>query len=127
MRAPGAERKRRATPSRLVNRSTGRVLARTAHIASSPWGQLVGLMGREVREDEALGLPRCPVIHTLFVRQGLDAVFCDAAGRALRVAADRKPWTVGPWVRAAAMVWEARAGALAPHVEPGDILVLETA
>ena len=109
----------------LVNRSTGRVLAPDARVAPSLWAQLVGLMGRELGGDEALGLPRCPAIHTFFVRHRLDAAFCDGTGRVLRVAANLQPFTVGSWVAGTAIVWEARAGVLAPFVTPGDVLVWE--
>ena len=110
-----------------MNRTTRRVLAADARVASSFRAQLLGLMGRHVGAGEALGLPRCPALHTFFVRRALDAVFCDAAGRALRVAAGLRPWRIGPRVPGAAMVWEARAGALAPFVRVGDMLALEEA
>lgn len=80
-------------------------------------------MGREMTTDEALGLPRCPMIHTFFVRTPLDVAFCDGAGRVLRVLPGLKPFTLGPWVARTAMAWEARAGVLAPFVTPGDVLV----
>ncbi len=105
-----------------MNRSTGRVLATNARVARGLWAQLIGVIGRGLAGEEALGLPHCPVIHTFFVRHRLDAAFCDGTGRVLRVAAGRKPFTAGPWVPGTALVWEARAGVLAPFVSPGDIL-----
>lgn len=113
---------RKPRRSRLVNRSTGRVLADDARVASSFREQLVGLMGRDVRADEALGLPRCPLLHTFFVRQPLDMVFCDENGRVLKAVEGLRPFSLCGPVWGAAMVWEARAGSLAPFVQIGDLL-----
>ena len=108
---------------RLLNQTTGRVLAARATLARSPWAQFVGWMGRRlIASDEALGLPRCGAVHTFFVRVPLDAAYCDAAGRVLHVARDLRPFAIGPRIAGASMVWEARAGVLAPHVSPGDVL-----
>ncbi len=106
----------------LINRASGQVLSENARIASGGWASFIGLMGRIVTPGEALGLPHCAAVHTFFVRQPLDIVFCDREGRVLRVVAARKPFQVGPSVRGAAMAWEARAGTLAPWVAPGDLL-----
>lgn len=84
-------------------------------------------MGREVEGESVLGMSGCPVIHTFFVRAPLDVVFCDPAGRVLRVVPKQDPGTVGPWVRGAALAWEGRAGLLAPFVRVGDIVCLGTA
>ena len=101
------------------------MLATRARVASHPLAQFLGLMGRGVAPDEALGLPGCLAVHTLFVRAPLDVAFCDRAGRVLRLAAGVRPFRLGPWQRGAAIVWEMRAGGLSPHVHPGDQLVVE--
>ena len=110
---------------RLVNQTTGRVLAPRATVARGPRAQFVGWMGRRrITEDEALGLPRCGAIHTFFMRVPLDAAYCDAAGRVLHVARDLRPFVIGPRIAGASMVWEARAGVLAPYVSAGDVLAV---
>lgn len=109
---------------RLVNRTTGRTLAR-ARLVRSFWGQFVGLMGKAAEPGVALGLPGCAAVHTFGVPVPLDVVFCDQDGRVLRVAGSVGPWRVGAAARGAAMAWEARAGTLAPFVSPGDVLILE--
>ena len=104
----------------LVNRTSGRILSETARVASGGWASFIGLMGQGVTPGRVLGLPRCTAVHTFFVRQPLDLAFCDRDGRVLRVVAALKPFRVGPRVRGAAMVWEGRAGTLAPWVAAGD-------
>lgn len=84
-------------------------------------------MGREIGGGEALGLPRCSHIHTFFVRQPLDAVFCDSAGRVLAIHAAIPPFALAGRRGGAAIVWEARAGTLAPFVGVNDVLGLEDA
>jgi uncharacterized membrane protein (UPF0127 family) len=103
------------------------VLAADARVARSLRAQLIGLIGREIGGDEALGLPRCSRLHTFFLRQPLDAVFCDSAGRALAIHADIPPFALAGRRGGAAIVWEARAGTLAPFVGVGDVLGLEVA
>ncbi len=113
---------------RLVNQTTGRVLAPRATITRGFWGQFFGWMGRRrIATDEALGLPRCGAIHTFFVRVPLDAAYCDGAGQVLHVARDLRPFVIGPRVAGASMVWEAHTGVLAPYVTPGDVLAVAAA
>ena len=99
-----------------------------ARVARSVWEQLVGFIGRhDLGDDEALGLPRCPAVHTLFIRQPLDVAFCAADGRVLYVAAGVRPRRIAACRVAGApvaMAWEARAGILAPRVRTGDVLML---
>ena len=92
-------------------------------MASGGWDSFIGLMGQVVTAGRVLGLPRCAAVHTFFVRQPLDLVFCDRKGCVLRVVGAIRPFRVGPTVRGAAMVWEARAGMLAPWVVPGNYIV----
>ena len=111
-----------------MNRTTGETLAARARVARGLWAQIVGFIGRrDIGDDEALGLPNCAAVHTLFVRQPLDVVFCDAGGRVLRVAAHVHPGRIAGCRGTGAsvvMAWEARAGVLAPRVRPGDVLAL---
>lgn len=82
-------------------------------------------MGRAVPAAVALGLPRCPRVHTFFVRAPLDVAFCDDAGCVLRLVPALRPFALSPWVGGTAMAWETRAGRLAPFVAAGDVLGLE--
>ncbi len=112
------------TGSRLVNRTTGQTVAARAFVAHGSWAQMVGLIGRRLDADEALGLPGCAAVHTAGMRFALDIAFCDAAGRVLQMNTAVLPWRVAAR-RRAAMAWETRAGILSSRVRPGDELALE--
>jgi uncharacterized protein len=93
-------------------------------IASTPWSRFVGLMGRaSLAPDEGILFTRTGSIHMFFMRFAIDAVFCDADLRVLKVVRGLKPWrTAG--ARGAKTTVELPVGAAAA-VEPGDRLVVE--
>jgi uncharacterized protein len=107
---------------RLVNQTTGCVLAARVLVAASFWARFVGWMGRrEIPPDTALGLTPCDWVHTFFVFAPLDVVYCDRAGLVLRIVPGLKPWRFGPRVPGARTVWEAAAGTFAARISSGDI------
>ena len=108
----------------MVHRATGQTVATHAIVARGLWAQARGLIGHPLRPGEALGLPRCPEVHTLFVSGALDIAHCDSAGQVLRLVANLKPFRAGPYVPGTALAWEMRAGALSPLVRDGDYLDL---
>ena len=55
------------------------------------------------------------------MKMTLDAVFCDATGRVLKVMT-LPPNKISPPVWGTKLIWETRAGGLAPFVKPGDYL-----
>ena len=64
-----------------------------------------GLIGRpRLAPDEALLIPHCNCIHTLFMRYAIDATFLDAEGRVVKTVANIPPGRVCVWGG-----WRARA------------------
>ena len=76
-----------------------------------------------VTENEARGVPDFWV-HTFGMKVPLDAVFCARDGRVLKVMT-LSPNKISPPVWGTKLVWETRAGGLAPFVKPGDFLTCE--
>jgi len=86
----------------------GDVLA-AAEVASSAHDRRRGLLGRESFAG-ALVLRPCRNVHTARMRFPIDVAFCDAEGVVLRTVS-LPPWRLSPYVRKAAFVIEAQAGA----------------
>lgn len=80
-------------------------------VASTRRARGRGLLGRD-GIDGALWLPGVRSVHTVGMRFAIDVAWLDADGRVLRVRTLRPGRATG-WVRAAAGVLEAEAGALA--------------
>jgi uncharacterized protein len=86
----------------------GDVLA-TAEVAHTARSRRRGLLGRDAH-DGALVLRPCRHVHTAGMRFPIDVAFCDAEGVVLRTVT-LAPWRLSPYVRRAAFVVEAEAGA----------------
>ena len=86
----------------------GDVLA-AAEVAETARARRRGLLGRESFAG-ALVLRPCRNVHTARMRFPIAVAFCDAEGVVLRTAS-LPPWRLSPWVRRAAFVVEAEAGA----------------
>jgi uncharacterized membrane protein (UPF0127 family) len=86
----------------------GDVLA-AAEVAATARARRRGLLGRD-RFDGALVLRPCRNVHTARMRFAIDVAFCDPEGVVLRTVS-LVPWRVSPYVRRAAFVIEAEAGA----------------
>jgi uncharacterized membrane protein (UPF0127 family) len=86
----------------------GDVLA-AAELADTASARRRGLLRRE-SFDGALVLRPCRNVHTAGMRFAIDVAFCDPEGVVLRTAS-LPPWRVSPYVRRAAFVIEAEAGA----------------
>jgi uncharacterized membrane protein (UPF0127 family) len=80
-------------------------------VASTRRARGRGLLGRD-GIDGALWLPGVRSVHTVGMRFAIDVAWLDADGRVLRVRTVRPGRATG-WVRSAAGVLEAEAGALA--------------
>jgi uncharacterized membrane protein (UPF0127 family) len=86
----------------------GDVLA-AAELADSGRARRRGLLNRNSFTG-ALVLRPCRNVHTAGMHFAIDVAFCDAEGVVLRTAS-LAPWRVSPYVRRAAFVIEAEAGA----------------
>ena len=96
---------------RVVNKSTGQVLAEHAVVADNPWTRFRGLQGqRTLPKGSGLVLLPCESIHMFFMRFPIDAVFATRDGTVVRVGRRLRPWTIGPIVPRALYCVELPAG-----------------
>jgi uncharacterized membrane protein (UPF0127 family) len=96
----------------------GDVLA-AAELANGARARRRGLLGRDSYTG-ALVLRPCRNVHTARMRFPIDVAFCDSEGIVLRTVT-LPPWRVSPYVRRAAFVVEAEAGAFDRwHLRKGD-------
>ena len=101
----------------------GTIVCAHCVVADSFWLRLRGLMFRRtLPRDEGMLFRGTGSIHMFFMRFAIDAVFCDAELRVLRVARGLRPWRLAA-ARGAKIVIELADGAAA-GVEAGDRLVL---
>ncbi|MFN2529577.1 MAG: DUF192 domain-containing protein [Candidatus Baltobacteraceae bacterium] len=72
---------------KVINKTSGRLLATSVQRAESAWMRAAGFIGRaEIAPQEGLWFDRCRAIHTLGVRAPLDVLFLDDRGRVLEIA-----------------------------------------
>jgi uncharacterized membrane protein (UPF0127 family) len=110
---------------RVVNQSTGRVLAQRAGVADGAWSRFLGLQGRRrLPAGAGLVLLPCASIHMLFMFMRIDAVFAARDGRVVRVGRRLRPWTVGPIASGALYCVELPAGGAQDTAE-GHLIALE--
>jgi uncharacterized membrane protein (UPF0127 family) len=84
---------------RVVNVSTGEILAERALVAETLLSRFIGLQGkRALPEGSGLILMPTNAIHTLFMMMPIDAVFVSQAGKVLRIGRRLHPWRLGPIV-----------------------------
>ena len=96
-----------------------------AHVAraADPVSRSRGLLGRTALEaGEGLWIVPCPMIHTLFMRFPIDAVFLDRDLRVVRVLENLRPWRLSPWVFRAHSVLELAGGSAGRGVQVGEQL-----
>ncbi|MFZ5643885.1 MAG: DUF192 domain-containing protein [Bacillota bacterium] len=111
---------------KLVNNSTGEVLAGRIDTANSFMSRLTGLMGKkEMPDGYALLLKPCSQIHTFFMKFSIDVIFLDRNWTARHIIENMLPWRISPFVPGAKFAAELPGGKLKNRVSPGDILKLE--
>jgi len=102
----------------------GDVLA-AVELADTARSRRRGLLGRDAVEG-ALVLQPCRQVHTVRMRFAIDVAFCDTDGVVVRTVT-LAPWRVSPYVRRAAFVIEAEAGAFDRwRLRVGDRVELRT-
>lgn len=110
---------------RVLNRTTGQVLAERAAVADRLWSRFAGLqLRRRLPAGAGLVLLPCSGIHMFFMLMSVDAVFATREGHVLRVGRRLRPWTVGPLVPSALYCVELPAGAATETAE-GHVIALE--
>ena len=112
---------------RVVNVTSGTVIAQRCRVASSLRDRVVGLLSTpEVLPGEGLLIERTASIHMFFMRYPIDVVFIDRVGRVTRTVSQLRPWQVIWWARGARDCVELRAGALdGTNTQAGDQFVFE--
>jgi hypothetical protein len=104
--------------------AAGAVVCARCAVASTSWTRFKGLLGRSsLARDEGMLFTRTGSVHMFFMRFAIDAVFCDAELRVIKVVRELRPWrTAG--ARGANVTIELPVGG-ADGLEPGDRLELE--
>ena len=106
-----------------LRKEDGTALCERCELAVNPWTRFRGLLGRaSLAHDEGMLFRPAGSIHMFFMRFAIDAVFCDADMRVVKVVRDLQPWRTAA-ARGAKVVVELAAGA-ATGVEAGDQLRL---
>ena len=98
----------------------GEVLA-SAEVAANRAARHRGLIGRDHIEG-ALVIRRCRQVHTFGMRVPIDALFCDRAGRVLRVVHVLPRRVTRPVLRARFVIEAAGGAADRWRVGMGDVL-----
>ena len=112
-------------PFTLVNRTTGRTVARDIETAFDSSSRRRGLLGRDgLAEGAALIIAPCNAIHMFFMRFAIDVAFVDRDGRVVSMRRALRPWRLAVAFRAFATI-ELPVGALdASGTRAGDELVV---
>ncbi len=112
---------------RLLNATSGTVLATAVERATNAWTRGVGLLPRKkVEPHEGLWIGGCSAVHTIGMRATIDLYFLDKDHRVLKIAAAVPPNRFAVTCRNAVTVVELGAGDdLARDVLVGDRLALE--
>jgi len=85
---------------KAVNLRTGTVFANQVDIANTFFQRTRGLLGRTALiKGEALFIPECGAIHTLFMRFSIDVVFFNKQNRVNKIIPCLLPFrfALGPW------------------------------
>ena len=95
-------------------------------MADTPWLRLRGLLGRRsLGPDEGVLLRPAASIHMFFMRFAIDAVFLDADGVVLRIAAGVRPWRVAAKRGAKAVLEIAEGEATRRGLAPASRVLVE--
>ncbi|MBC7804705.1 MAG: DUF192 domain-containing protein [Akkermansiaceae bacterium] len=100
----------------------GQMVAEQIQWAKTPLRQLQGLIGQDIRLNEALLLPHCPQVHTAFLAYPIDIAFCtgsEKTGYRLLSVQTLAPWRVSRFVPGATLAIEMRASSPLPSLEAG--------
>ena len=110
---------------RVINRTSGKVLAERAELADNYWTRFKGLMGRrELPTGTGLVLKPGGGIHMWFMRIPLDVIHVDKRDRVTHVLRGIKPWRFGPLFVGGKLAIELPIGA-ADETQVGDQVDLE--
>jgi uncharacterized membrane protein (UPF0127 family) len=110
-------------PESIILERSGRIVVSDLRRARGWRARCRGLRGRDRLDDgEALLFTYAPHVHTVGMSFPIDVVFCDRAGRVLRVTRELGPGRSGPLVLRARCTIEMGAGK-ASDIERSDRLI----
>ncbi|HWS42689.1 MAG TPA: DUF192 domain-containing protein [Pseudoflavonifractor sp.] len=96
-----------------------------ASLADAFLPRFFGLMGKTLRQGDALLLSPCNQIHCFFMKSAIDAVYLAPSGEILDLTPSMAPGTVGKAVKGASRVLELYPGdAHRLGLSPGQILAV---
>jgi uncharacterized membrane protein (UPF0127 family) len=112
---------------RVINQTSGTVLADSCGLAADYWSRARGLLFRPpLRAGEGLLLEGCNAVHTFMMAFPIDVLFLDRQNRLLRIIHSMPPWRANWPVWGAKMALELPAGTAATTgATPGDVLAME--
>ena len=72
--------------ARLLNITTGSVIAGNVERAEGLWRRMMGLIPyRKIGPDDGMWFDNCSAVHTIAMRERIDVIFLDKGGRVLRI------------------------------------------
>ena len=113
--------------ARLRNLRTGKIVAGDVEKANSLWRRFTGLLAYgKIRPDRGLWLDNCSAIHTIGMRERIDAVFLARSGRVMRINYSVAPNRLAVMCAGARAVVELGAApAQRRDILVGDLLALD--
>ena len=89
--------------AKIINRRNHKTIVENALVATSFRQRTVGLIGKSyLLPGEALVLTKCRIIHMLFMKFPIDALFCASDNTIVHICSSLKPWQISP------LVWKAQ-------------------
>lgn len=98
----------------IINTSNGEIISKAAYLADKFWLRFKGLLGkRNMRDDEALIIYPCSMVHTLGMKMDIDVLFINDKGEIIYIIEKMLPGNISPMVKKARCVIEMAAGKVA--------------
>ncbi|MCD2137998.1 DUF192 domain-containing protein [Salinicoccus halitifaciens] len=108
---------------KLINCTTGTVIADDVRQAHNFWTRFKGLMfKRDMNRHAALHLSPCSSIHTFFMKFGIDVIYINRENEVVGIERHLTPGKIGGRFKKARSVIELPAGTLGNKVSTGDTL-----
>jgi uncharacterized membrane protein (UPF0127 family) len=113
------------TPMRLINATTGLLVAERVRKVDDPFARMVGLLTKaSVGSEEGIWLKHCSVVHTIGMRATIDLIFLDASDCVVGTTTAAVPNRPTFSARGAKAIVELGAGSRLWAVSIGDRLAL---